>query len=319
MSRSDQPSHAELLALRDSVEAIDMDEVKDSLQEQEIKFLSVKTSPLVAWPVFHQNFQDKLTLAGREVYRLKEIQRVYIEKINQHIDMQTENRIELDNDFCAKSSYLYRTANYVRTVQKLDITPETEELVKSRIGYYVDWRYPALEIGPGDGKWTRQLVGCDPLYLVDYNNEFLDNTLSQFNSKYQKRVRCYINQGYRLHMLPQKQMGLVFCWNVFNFLSLQHINHYLQEIFNVLRPGGTAIISYNNVERIDCAKQSDNLFMTHVPKRYIKAYAKAIGFVDVRTYDEDSLVSWIEISKPGEIQSQRFGQTLGKIINSTSI
>lgn len=312
-------THSELLELRASVEAIDVSTVRDSLQEQEIKFLSVKTSSLTGWPIFHKDFQDKLSTIGGDLYRLEEITKVYIEKINQHLDMQTENRIELENMFCTKPTYLFKTTDFVRKVQILDITPETEELVKARIGYYVDWRYPALELGPGDGKWTKELVGCDPLYLVDYNNEFLNSTVSQFNPQYQKRIRCYTNMGYRLHMLPQNQFGLVFCWNMFNYLALDHINHYLAEIFNVLRPGGTAIISYNNVERINCAMQSDNNFMTHIPKKHMVDKAKALGFVEIRAFDEDSLVSWIEIRKPGIIQSQRFGQTLGKIIKRQSI
>lgn len=189
------------------------------------------------------------------------------------------------------------------------------ELVASQISKYVDWKYPGLEIGPGDGTWTPRLVACEPLYLVDIHQQSLDSTVIRFGSEYQKRLCTYVTSETSLKMLPQNQIGFVFSWNVFNYLTLDLIDSYLSNIFEVLRPGGVAMFSYNNAERYHCARNVEIGFMSYVPKKLLLDLVKKHCFELLSSQDIDDYVSWIEIRKPGELSTIKAHSPMGIIMS----
>ena len=238
----------------------------------------------------------------------------YIEELEIEIREQTVDFIVRDNEYWDEHGARFKTAEYIREYQQLPVTEESLKIIRARIGCYTDWKYPALEIGPGDGEWTQHLTACDPLYLVDYNDEFLTATKNLFSKKYQNRLRCYTNNGAGLHMLPQDQFGFVFSWNTFNYFSFNQIGDWLYEIFKVLRPGGACMFSYHNAERPLCAQRGEEHLMSFVPKRILRSTIEGHGFIDIKFQDTDSTISWVEFRKPGKLTSTRTGQTLGKII-----
>jgi len=234
--------------------------------------------------------------------------------LENEINMKSTSMLHSDLTYWADHGARFKTATYQREFQQLPITEFSEEMAKARIGQYTDWRYPGLEIGPGDGYWTPNLVACDPLYLVDYNEEFLESAKSQFSAKYQNRLRCYINHGSGLHMLPQNQFGFVFSWNTFNYFSVLQIRDYLQEIHKVLRPGGACMLSYNNAELPEQCRRAEDHLMSYMPKSTMMGLLTENDFIDIKTEDTDTTISWVEFRKPGILESNRTGQTLGKII-----
>lgn len=237
-----------------------------------------------------------------------------IEKIEIEINSRSINAVVADTKYWADHGTRFKTAEYQREFQQLPVTKFSQDMIKGRIGQYTDWRYPALEIGPGDGEWTKNLVACDPLYLVDYNEEFLDSAKAQFNKKYQARIRIYANHGEGLHMLPQNQFGFVFSWNTFNYFSLSQIKAYLKEIYKVLRPGGACMFSYNNAELPEQCRRAEDHLMSYMPKWIMTELLTNNDFIDIKTEDTDTTISWVEFRKPGKLESNRTGQTLGKII-----
>lgn len=204
-----------------------------------------------------------------------------------------------------------------RDIRKLYTYFNVADILKSRIFHYVDWRYPALEIGPGDGGFTETMVASDPLYVVDIHQEFLDSTKKIFNEFYAtRRLRPYlIKNDYDLSMLPQNQMGFVLAWNLFNYFPLEAIKDYLLEIKKVMRPGGSMLFSYNNSERWQCAEMVENAFMCHTPKSMLIPLVESIGFIVSESHDYDPTVSWLEIQKPGELKSCKAHQALGAVVH----
>jgi organic radical activating enzyme/SAM-dependent methyltransferase len=196
----------------------------------------------------------------------------------------------------------------------LPLSDTTREIISAQIANYSSWEYPGLEIGPGEGVWTEQLVACDPLYLVDIHQEFLDKTLRKFNESYQKRLCSYLTDETTLSMLPQNQIGFVFSWNVFNYLTADLIDEYLSEIFNVLRPGGICMFSYNNAERFHSAEFVESGFMSYMPKTLLVDLIHKHGFNVVKLQDLQESVSWVEIQKPGVLTTIKAHQVLGAII-----
>jgi SAM-dependent methyltransferase/organic radical activating enzyme len=201
-----------------------------------------------------------------------------------------------------------------RNNRKLPLLEETRQEIIALIHKYSNWKYPGLEIGPGDGIWTEYLVANEPLYLVDIHKEFLDSTKSKFNELFQNRLRAYITKETNLDMLPQNQFGFVFSWNVFNYLTTDLIDQYLKEIFSTLRPGGVCMFSYNNAERVHCAKYVEQGYMSYMPKKLLTKLIHKHGFEIISLEDRNESISWVEIQKPGTLSTIKAHPVLGEII-----
>jgi len=197
---------------------------------------------------------------------------------------------------------------------------EIKQAVIAEIKKYTNFKYPALEIGPGDGQWTEFMVAADPLYLVDIHSEFLESTKSKFPIEYQRRLRNYLLGWHGvpamdLSMLPQNQMSFVFAWQVFDFYALDKTKLYLEQCFNVMRPGGVMIFSYNNCEYSLAAAHAETGFKSWMPKKVLINTCKELGFEILTTEDTLSGFYWITIKKPGELKTIKASQSMGKIIS----
>lgn len=201
-----------------------------------------------------------------------------------------------------------------RDLRQMRMHEPTRDKIKSVIGMYTDWRYPGLEIGPGDGQWTEYLVACDPLYLVDIHTEFLTATTEKFNEVYKNKLRTYTTKETSLQMLPNHQFGFVFSWNVFNYLTSDLIDEYLGQIYSALRPGGVCMFSYNNAERLGCAILVETGFMSYMPKELLIDLVHKHKFEIIKLTDLEETISWIEIRKPGTLQSIKAQPTIGHVI-----
>jgi SAM-dependent methyltransferase len=205
-------------------------------------------------------------------------------------------------------------AEITRKCRQIKYQTEFVKTLKQRINLYSNWQYPALEIGCGDGEWTKFLVASDPLYIADFFPEFLDSAVEQFEPMYQGRVRKYlIKDFYKIKDLPTNQFGLIFSYNFFNYLSLDTIKQYLLQCLEWLRPGGTVIFTYNNADLPAAAAYAETYFMTYVPKSILIPMAESIGFETIFSFDLDPAFSCIEFKKPGTLHSIKTGQTLGEI------
>jgi|APFre7841882793_1041355.scaffolds.fasta_scaffold09522_2 phospholipid N-methyltransferase len=243
-------------------------------------------------------------------------------KISAQIDSESEKYCIKDNviDGVCIAEMQDVKGNRSRT---LSLTDESSIHLISKIRELTTTKYPALEIGPGDGQWTRSLIAADPLYLVDLYQEFLDSAAAQFPEDYQRRLRKYQVNAHGvsytgLGQLPQNQFAFVFSCNVFEYFTLDVFTEYLTSIFKVLRPGGSAIITYNNTE------YENNIFYvtlgvrSWMPKTKLIAICKNIGYEIIDTVDYPSSIHWITIKKPGVLNTVKLIQGIGSIVNKNS-
>jgi len=156
------------------------------------------------------------------------------------------------------------------------------------------------------------------LYLVDHHEELFEPSVANFTPEYQRRLRQYVvsdrNHEAYFTKLPQGQFGLIFAYNFFNFKPIEIIRQYITELFGLMRPGGTLIMTYNNCDRAQGVGLVERGFMCYTPKKLIVAHAESVGFECDFEHDGAGDVSWLEFRKPGEITSLRGGQTLAKIV-----
>lgn len=241
-----------------------------------------------------------------------------MDKINRRID-----------DLCKHQFAANYSKKMILTVEQkrasnrtvLPLVDEVKQTLVGRMQMYADWHYPGLQIGPQDGLLTDNMVACDPLYIADVYSEFLQSTLDKFNEVYRARVRTYsIGQdGFKtkdFSELPQGQFGFVFCWEMFNFVSLETLKEYLTEIYGVLRPGGVLLFSYNDGDTINGAKNAEWGGCTFIPKRLLVPLCEKMGYEVIESFNFQpgiSDVSWIELRKPGSKQTVKGHQVLGLV------
>ena len=243
-----------------------------------------------------------------------------IEKINAEIEDKAKDFLSrgyLINGVVGSDSV---SVEFNRACRVMPMHSETkaEVLVKAR--KYTDWRYPVLEIGPGDGIWTEHLIAGDPLYLVDIHSEFLESTLNKFNPVYRNRIRPYLigcdgRDDTDLSMLPQGQFSFIFSWNVFDYFPLAHIKSYLKQAMSILRPGGVMMFSYNNCDVRQCAAFAEQGVKSWMPKSLLVKTCKEEGFEIINLRSLEETVHWIEIKKPGELKTVKAHQVLGEIVH----
>jgi hypothetical protein len=211
----------------------------------------------------------------------------------------------------------YETNEYILN-RRLSIDTDSRLLLTGRLLQYTDWRLPGLIIRPGREKFIEDLVPLDPLYLVDQHEELLDPAVQPFTPEYQRRLRPYVINDYEytdaLWQLPVNQYGLIFAYNYFNYKPMKVVCQYLDSMFTRLRPGGVAIFTFNDCDRAHGVALAEQNFMCYTPGREIQAYCNHIGFEILSVNCGQSHVAWMEICRPGEIESIRGGQSLAKIV-----
>lgn len=202
----------------------------------------------------------------------------------------------------------------VRKTRKIYTPADVELVISQRANLYVDWHYPGLQIGVYETEWTRAMVACDPFYVVDPNTTLLDDFVSVFTPEYQRRVRPYHIKDIDLSVLPQNQIGFALCWNYLNYKSMETIKQWLQEVYKVLRPGGVFMFSYNNADLPSGAGFAETNFMSYMPKSLLLPLCEMIGYELINCYDFDTSASWLELRKPGTLQTVKAHQALGEIL-----
>jgi SAM-dependent methyltransferase len=202
--------------------------------------------------------------------------------------------------------------------RRMPMTADVQQMISNRIKSYVDWKYPGLIIRPGLETFISDLVALDPLYLVDYSKELLQPACNNFPEEYQRRLRLYEQDPCStnvLSTLPDNQFGMCLAFNFFEFTPLEVVEQYLKSIFNKLRPGGVLTMTFNDCDRAHCVALVEKHFCFYTPGRRVKAFAKSIGYRQVFSWTDTGNLTWLELRKPGELESIRGGQTLAKIVN----
>jgi SAM-dependent methyltransferase len=193
-------------------------------------------------------------------------------------------------------------------------------LFYARIRKTVDWRYPAMIFRPGYENFIDELVGYDPVYLVDVAHKFIEPAMNKFNIHYQRRLREYIIKENPnvpiLNRLPDNQFGIVVGCHFFNFRPLEVVKQYMSEIYTKLRPGGVFMMTFNDCDRWPAVKLvEDKKDGSYTPGALIFDLAKSMGYIIDYSWHDKGPQTWLELRKPGLLSSIKGGQPLAKIVS----
>jgi SAM-dependent methyltransferase len=202
------------------------------------------------------------------------------------------------------------------------IDPITENVLGVRLKMKTSWQWPALVIRPFHAWHVESMVASDPLYFADTDSDLLAVTESWFTPDYQRRLCKYqINEQSQqmLAKLPDSQFGLVYAAFFLNFRPIEIIKQYLAEILSLLRPGGYFVFTFNNCDTVSGAQLFERFAGSYTPGRLVKQEAEKIGYEIVYEFSDAGATSWLELRKPGKLDSIRAGQTLALIKNDPSL
>jgi len=298
----------ELVLLRNELErSINLEIIHKEIDNNYLRLFdlssnNVYSDDILALANNHQSIKGQFDSSINELNQI-------LNKINQEIIEKTKHFFHENY----QTELQYDSAESIRNVRKLHLADGADNELQNRINLYSSWKYPALEIGCRDGEYTKYLVASDPLYLSDIYDEFIETAVSQFTPQYQARLRKYKIVDSKINNLPLDQFGFIFSFNYFNYLSLDSIKMYLKQAMDILRPGGIMLFTYNNADLPAAAGLADSYFMTYVPKSMLVPLVESLGFTIVEIRDYYPSTSWIEIRKPGLLQTIKAHQALGEI------
>lgn len=192
-------------------------------------------------------------------------------------------------------------------------------VVQSRIKNYTDWRFPGLVIQPSKAGFINDLVSNDPLYVIDNRNDLVKHAIEHFPDLYQSRLRKYVIKERTpdfLHNIPNNQIGLTLIYNFFHYRPIEVIEQYLKEIYLKMRPGGIVLLTINDCDIYEGVKLvEDHNSYYYTPGSKVIEIATNIGYESIYNYYFKNPFLWIELKKPGNLESIRGGQTFARLLD----
>jgi SAM-dependent methyltransferase len=274
-----------------------------------------------------QTFIPELEAKLKEIHSAFDHFSVGIEKVKQRVrDQITEQekhwfqesyRLFEEAELCEKTDQILygRQVADTKSLQTL----EAEDTLRARLSNYANWRWPGMIIRPGLENYVENMVGCDPLYIIDREHDLLQPCLDRFPQAYQNRLRSYTTNDWSdqpiLERIPNNQFGVCLACNVFNYRPLEIIRRYLEEIYTKLRPGGVLLMTYNDCDRAQAVMLVEHFCASYTPGYLIQDLTQDVGFELIHTWSDGGPSVWLELHKPGQLLSNRGGQALAKIHN----
>lgn len=248
--------------------------------------------------LFRKNFQELYEQIDNEIHRISQ------SYLNQPKMLNGEPYLQI-KDY--KTELRYRT----------NVTNYREEL-DYRISLHTSWKYPALHLGCKDGQLTRNLIAADPLYITDFYSEYLETTKKQFNPQYQNRLCVYKldHTSIEFNQFPQHQFAFILGWDTLEHFSYDYLKNCLEQLKQLLRPGGVIMFNYNNCEKISAIEHFEWGVRPWMTPKLIENLANELEFEIINHVNkENDLVDWIELKLPGTLNTVKAHQVLGEFCN----
>jgi len=315
----------DIVRYRDMVNSIDMDTIRRDINEK----LSSVCNDLAINNFDTGKLKDLMLHSHLSVLNNLEDMALdlntFKEEINKHVK-------QLAQPYYQKSKTIYKEYQMMHPEDRRsrlrdeDIihNDESRQLLIDTIYSYISNQYATLQISPGYGDITQYILAGTPLYIADDDHLMLEQFQGEFfNEVMRRRTNYYVvndKDADPLNALPKAQIGFCIIIDYFNFRTVDIIKKYLQGLYNILRPGGIAIFTFNNCDYPKGIDKVDEMYYCYTTESEMQDVCKKLGFdiikLVARDYDElDHGISWLEIKKPGVLSTIRASQGLAQIID----
>jgi len=107
-----------------------------------------------------------------------------------------------------------------------------------------------LEIGPGAGRFTEELIAREPrrLVLLDLSPRCLEMCRERFGDL-GGRLECVLGDGRSVPIDGARAFDFIFSFDVFVHVEKPEVEAYFADFARLLVPGGIGIIHYASIDR----------------------------------------------------------------------
>lgn len=208
---------------------------------------------------------------------------------------------------------------FLNQCRELDQFKDNEVYVhrfNTLITKFAAWQFPTAYVRPNSMHFWDALKASDSIYVVDQapTNKFLFQNLKRnfFDTLRFKQIDENKDE-FLTNILPKGNIGLIVMEHFMHFKPMDVMKQYLAESFELLRPGGHLLFTYNNCDLPAGAKNFEKSLYCFQPGRMVKMVCELAGF-EVVNEEATDRVSWFALKKPGELTSIKGGKTLGQIM-----
>jgi hypothetical protein len=169
--------------------------------------------------------------------------------LSEQIQLLTDIELAVDANNKEQINRLDKTLDWFR----IDLEQKREKpinhllykSVQSKIFQFAKTNiYNSLEIGPGNGIFSKEFRSWRINYFLDVLPELEAKIRRKFKPPHQKYLKCYLTKNTECSTIPQGSCNFVFSWDTFVFFTQEHVQQYLHDIKRVLIPGGYMFIQY---------------------------------------------------------------------------
>ncbi|MFN0206361.1 MAG: class I SAM-dependent methyltransferase [Planctomycetota bacterium] len=131
-------------------------------------------------------------------------------------------------------------------------TPHAEwklDILKWTLERYLKPGMRVLELGPGGGRWTHEILKYNPsrLVLVDLAEKCIELCKQRFSDI--SNIEYYLNDGRSIPVVADKSIDLIWSFDCLVHVERDDIAAYFQDFRRILAPGGIVILHYATIDR----------------------------------------------------------------------
>ena len=169
--------------------------------------------------------------------------------LGEQIQLLTDIELTVDANNKEQINRLDKTLDWLRRdleqKREIPINLLLYKSVQSKIFQFAKTNiYNSLEIGPGNGNFSKEFRSWRINYFLDVLPELEAKIRRKFKPPHQKYLKFYLTKNTECSNIPQGSCNFVFSWDTFVFFTQEHIQQYLHDIKRVLIPGGYMLIQY---------------------------------------------------------------------------
>jgi len=267
-------------------------------------------------------------------HKLDNIDWASYQPIDNHSQTAIDNILDLKKDFAslreevfqeiieneqpyydASTNFYQYNKDSAEGLESLNSDPDFKEVVGNRINLLTDWQFPGAAFRPQHCEFMRNMVACDPLYLVDTDYDSMLPGIEQFGKRYQRRL-CFTETieyiDTMMETLPSGQIGFILITNFFELRPIELLEKYFIELKKILRPGGRLAFTYNNCDYAKAVSFVELRQRCYTPGRAVIALLEEIGYTVTYVLNHNSGQGYIECKRDGELSTIRGGQSLAR-------
>jgi len=219
------------------------------------------------------------------------------------------------HDLVAQRNTLVPVASYRELDQFID-NAEYEDKFNALIRKFASWKHSTVYVRPNSLRFFDALAATDVLYIMEQCN--IDQWLKEnLNEKLYSLARLkLINEDKRRFLTanaPAAQIGLIVMEHFMHFKPLDIIGMYLADAFELLKPGGHLMFTFNNCDTVAGVRNAESGLYCFTPGALLERMCEVAGF-EVINFEASERISWLALKKPGELTSIKAGKTFGQII-----